>query len=660
MPKKKKTKTAGKKTRARSPPAKKTGPKAKKPRAPPVLEAEGEDLEGLRVEMSRELARLRQQYMEAEHERESLKEKRAQVEDLKDSISTQLDTVMQERSGAPGGGTAGGGVADGPGLQSAILDGPGRTSGPETAAAQDGPSAAGEAAGPGAALATGAASRPAPPRKAATPHPSPQPRSTPQAPSRSTTPPAPRPTPQPTSRQDAPAVLMDAVTAEEPPRAEPPSGAITEDGVQKGGAVDALPAEGDYAEPTEYQDPGESVRTPVPADMPAELVPLVNELALLRDQLGELDPAALQVAACPTLPEAAANQLEGLEVTQGRLEEQVSTLISDVKEKVGRSELSRLKKSIGRLEQKNVTIVEEVGLGEELDVGKMPPHIIEIVYQATLDDIVRTMYRELGPYDSEKNILNILEDIHKQTSGSELFFFDGEKLNTRNLADAIQRKLISAKQVHMTYVRLQDRLQETLPDYKVKNFRAMIRLKSQEFTIDRVLKLMDSLEVLNSQMDSLRTTLLDRMSGHEALNEMVQGQMETLESKMVEMADVGAGTADRMRQIEEGARELAGKGPDTDGLSGLREVTEELGDNVRRLQSSLEEAVEEMVSVNKVVSSRLTKLEVRLDELAAGTGGRGDGNGSDGDAPQATPRAIPVPEDGEKERSGEEGDPEQP
>ena len=212
----------------------------------------------------------------------------------------------------------------------------------------------------------------------------------------------------------------------------------------------------------------------------------------------------------------------------------------------------------------------------------------------------------------------------------------------------------------MTYVRLQDRLQETLPDYKVKNFRAMIRLKSQEFTIDRVLKLMDGLEVVNSQMDSLRTTLLDRMSGHEALNEMVQGQMENLESKMAELVDAGAGTADRMRQIEEGVGELAGKGADTEGLSGLNEATEELGDKVRRLQASLEEAVEEMVSVNKLVSSRLTKLEVRMDEQAAGCKDGDDGQDPGGDTPQNAPRATPVPEEGGGEGSEEKEDPHRP
>jgi chromosome segregation ATPase len=145
------------------------------------------------------------------------------------------------------------------------------------------------------------------------------------------------------------------------------------------------------------------------------------------------------------------------------------------------------------------------------------------------------------------------------------------------------------------------------------------------------------------------------MSGHEALNEMVQGQLESLETKMDELAAGDTGAADRMVQVEEGLETVRGKldameegGGAGGGGTGSEELTVALNglkDEIQGLKRSMEDSVEEISTVNQLTASRLTRLENRMDgiesslEAARGAKKGEDGSGDGGSRP---PAAIPV------------------
>jgi DNA repair exonuclease SbcCD ATPase subunit len=161
-------------------------------------------------------------------------------------------------------------------------------------------------------------------------------------------------------------------------------------------------------------------------------------------------------------------------------------------------------REIERLDDKTTEILEEIGFGESLNVTKIPPNILEIVYESTIESVVTEINRNYGSHDAENIIIRTLEDVRTRTSGSELFYFDGRMLKTRNLAKAIEQKLISAKQVQTTYDELLKKLLEYLPGYKARNFRAMIKLKSQEYAVDKTTLLLESIDVIREHIDNLK------------------------------------------------------------------------------------------------------------------------------------------------------------
>ena len=159
---------------------------------------------------------------------------------------------------------------------------------------------------------------------------------------------------------------------------------------------------------------------------------------------------------------------------------------TEVNKKLDTTTLGLYQKHLDKLNFKVENLMEDVGFGEALDVSKIPPNILEIVYQFTLDDVTNALWKNLGSHDAEMLIRNTLEELRLRTSGSELFRFDGRYIVAKDLGRAIEKKLVSANQIHTTYDELLDKLLENLPRYKAKNFRAMIKVKSQEYAVDKI------------------------------------------------------------------------------------------------------------------------------------------------------------------------------
>lgn len=218
-------------------------------------------------------------------------------------------------------------------------------------------------------------------------------------------------------------------------------------------------------------------------------------------------------------------------------------------------------KEIGKLDDKTTEILEEIGFGESLNVSKIPPNILESVYESTIEGAVNEIHRNYGSHDAENIITRTLEDIRTRTSGSELFYFDGRYLKTRNLTKAILNKLISAKQVQTTYDELLKKLLEYLPGYKAKNFRAMIKLKSQEYAVDKTTFLLDSIDTIKEHIDNLKN-----MVGS------VSNRQNTIEVEINRISDAKAGKED-LEQILAQIEDIKTK--QTELNEGLKTIIEE-------------------------------------------------------------------------------------
>lgn len=244
------------------------------------------------------------------------------------------------------------------------------------------------------------------------------------------------------------------------------------------------------------------------------------------------------------------------------------------------------KKHLGDVDKKLHNVMDEIGFGESLDVSKIPPMILENVYESTLEDIIQTMKRNLGSHDADETIRDALELMRTRTSGSELFQYDGRRIRVRNLVSSIEQKLISAKQVHSTYTELLSKLSEKLPHYEPKNFRAMMKSKSLEFAIDRVTKLMD-------KIDRMETTLTNTTN-------IVSSFTNQLNLKM-------GGLEERITHIEEDLESIV-----DERFLQYETRIEEMEATMASLTSLKDDMVE-----NKRFEDEVSVLESRIGELSA-------------------------------------------
>ncbi len=197
------------------------------------------------------------------------------------------------------------------------------------------------------------------------------------------------------------------------------------------------------------------------------------------------------------------------------------------------SNLWKIQKELDKVSDKIIDMMEDIGFSEDLSVTKIPPTILEIVYQATLDDIHFEIVRTKGAQDAETIARTALEEVRLKTSGSELFKFDGRKIVTDNLARSISANLISAKQIQTTYDVLLDRLLETVPHHKAKNFRGMIKVKSQEFAVDRATVLTKEYDRLEKIIESTSQMVAAISAQSNAKNLEVQETLEDIKNNLL-------------------------------------------------------------------------------------------------------------------------------
>ncbi len=257
-------------------------------------------------------------------------------------------------------------------------------------------------------------------------------------------------------------------------------------------------------------------------DLLESIPSLLSDMVDVNSRMGALERSIVNVARAPSAMDIESLREELLN-TMGK------TRASEHARTLGRTGISRdSEKEMKKIEEKLSDLMDEVGFGESLDVSKIPPNILEVVYQTTLNDIFLAMRKTLGDYDAENALSKILDDVRLKTSGSELFYFDGRIVQTRNIAKAIEKKLVSAKQMHTTYSVLLESFLDTIPSHKAKNFRAMIKLKSQEYAIDAATRHSHRIIELSEQLDN---SIRNSSSLSAALNSKHKDMEDAIESQ---------------------------------------------------------------------------------------------------------------------------------
>jgi len=207
--------------------------------------------------------------------------------------------------------------------------------------------------------------------------------------------------------------------------------------------------------------------------------------------------------------------LKEYDVVFGKMKENITAIneritgLESMKDSViVRSDMTTYEKKMSKMDTRLFQLEDEIGVGETLNVSKVPPYILNTVYNANLKDIISEIKHRWGPYDLENILQKVLEDIRTKTSGSELFTYSpGEGIRTRNVVRALESKLITAKQLHATYTELVESLMNYIPGYKPRNFRAVIKIKSQEYAIGMVTELKERYDGMEENISIIENDL---------------------------------------------------------------------------------------------------------------------------------------------------------
>jgi len=319
------------------------------------------------------------------------------------------------------------------------------------------------------------------------------------------------------------------------------------------------------------------------------------------EEAGGFDHDSGSSASPSVLPEVYSSKLSDIETqyedqagTISRISGELNDLRSSV-DVVSTSKLSskfelisqrfkRIEEDFRKQSDKLTSVTSEIGIGEVIDVAKVPPDILETVYEATLNDIVEQMRLHVGAQGMDKIVSEILESIRKQTSGSELFFFDGHKIRTRKLATFIERKLISARQVQTTYETFVKRLIEFTLNYQPKNFKAMVSIKSQEYAVNNSRLLRVEIDQLREDMDGMKS---DIYRLEDVLNEKLNIYSKELEARFTDLREEVSSLKNSNIMFTEDIRKIIEKFEGEDiSLDSLAEMNRNLSERLMDLENA--------------------------------------------------------------------------
>ena len=208
--------------------------------------------------------------------------------------------------------------------------------------------------------------------------------------------------------------------------------------------------------------------------------------------------------------------------------------------------------------QKRLKNMEEVmGIEEDINVNKIPPSILRLVYQYTLNDAIDMLRKYVGPSESERIMKYVLQDVRTRTSGTELFKLVNGKIEARDIEKAIKKKLISPKQIHLTYIEIINKIREYIPGFVPKNFASLLRTKGQEYAIEtstenriRIEMLERSIENMRSEMAYQENIIREDISEIKRMIEMdIQNTANSLSERISKVEEMVSGLHDEMERI---------------------------------------------------------------------------------------------------------------
>lgn len=271
-------------------------------------------------------------------------------------------------------------------------------------------------------------------------------------------------------------------------------------------------------------------------------------------------------------------------------EEHIYEIVDGMGARADLTEFRKLKRDFKVFSKRLHRVAKEADAAgaEVLDATKIPAEVLEITYRKTLNDLYSAILNEFGEREAVEIVEGVVDDVRKSSAGVDLLGFEDGTFTINKLAEAIDAKLISPKQLHSTYVEFFRQLSECVPGYEARDFKSFVETGSREYAVDEI-------SIHAKRFVKLETELNDIKS---EISKIIE-HFESIEGVENERADEIKENVDKLLNVSEKMGILAS------AVNSHTRFIKKLNENIGGTQSVLESHKSEISDTFDTFSSHV-------------------------------------------------------
>ena len=282
-------------------------------------------------------------------------------------------------------------------------------------------------------------------------------------------------------------------------------------------------------------------------------------------------------------------------------EEHIYEIVDGMGTRADRNEFLKLKRDFKVFSKRLHRVAKEADAtgAEVLDATKIPSNVLEITYRKTLNDLYSAILNEFGEREAVEIVDGVIDDVRKSSAGVDLLSFEDGKFTINKLAEAIDAKLISSKQLHSTYVEFFRQLSECVPGYEARDFKSFVETGSREYAVDEISIHAKRFVNLETELNDIKSEI-SKITAH----------FESIEEVEDERADEIKENVDKLLNVSEKMGALA------NAINSHTRFIKKLNENIGGIQSNFESYKSEASGIFDAFSSNVDgTFENKADRL---------------------------------------------
>ena len=190
--------------------------------------------------------------------------------------------------------------------------------------------------------------------------------------------------------------------------------------------------------------------------------------------------------------------------------DKISQIYTELDKKTDFSDIKVLRKDFNVFSKRLWSVAKEADAArtEVLDAAKIPPEVLEIAYTKTLNDMFSEILNVVGEREGSEIVRGVINNVRESSAGVDFFKFENGKFQIVKLAEAIEAKLVSPKQIHATYIELFKKLSEYIPSYESRDFKSFVETGSREYAIEKIAFHTRMLQSTRSEIEGIKNEIL--------------------------------------------------------------------------------------------------------------------------------------------------------